>query len=142
MALTTGFSVRVPILVLSLSLLFATPAAAAQLDPAIIGVFIPIVALVVGGAVLIFAPLARAHARRLDRRGPEIPSQVSARLERIERSIEAIALEVERISEGQRFVTKLLAERPAAPAQLGPASAVGSANPAVTSALPPGEQRS
>ncbi len=31
------------------------------------------------------------------------------------RSIEAIALEVERISEGQRFVTKLLAERPDRP---------------------------
>ncbi|MFL5562997.1 MAG: hypothetical protein ACJ79K_16110 [Gemmatimonadaceae bacterium] len=31
--------------------------------------------------------------------------------ERIERSVEAIALEVERITEGQRFVAKLLAER-------------------------------
>jgi hypothetical protein len=34
----------------------------------------------------------------------------SARLERMERGIEAIAIEVERISEGQRFVTNLLAE--------------------------------
>lgn len=34
----------------------------------------------------------------------------SMRLERIEQAIEAIAVEVERISEGQRFVTKLLAE--------------------------------
>ncbi|MCC6771265.1 MAG: hypothetical protein IT360_08645 [Gemmatimonadaceae bacterium] len=33
------------------------------------------------------------------------------RLERIEQAIEAMAIEVERISEGQRFVTKLLAER-------------------------------
>ncbi len=32
------------------------------------------------------------------------------RLERIEAAIEAMAVEVERISEGQRFVTKLLAE--------------------------------
>ncbi|MGH9420612.1 MAG: hypothetical protein ACRD3J_11605 [Thermoanaerobaculia bacterium] len=33
-----------------------------------------------------------------------------ARLARIEQSIDAIALEVERISEGQRFTTKLLSE--------------------------------
>ena len=34
------------------------------------------------------------------------------RLERVEHAIEAIALEVERVGEGQRFVTKLLAESP------------------------------
>jgi hypothetical protein len=33
------------------------------------------------------------------------------RLARLEQAVEAIALEVERISEGQRFTTKLLAER-------------------------------
>jgi hypothetical protein len=33
-----------------------------------------------------------------------------ARLARIEQSVDAIALEVERISEGQRFTTKLLSE--------------------------------
>jgi hypothetical protein len=32
------------------------------------------------------------------------------RTERLERAVDAIALEVERISEGQRFVTRLLAE--------------------------------
>jgi hypothetical protein len=32
------------------------------------------------------------------------------RLERIEQAVDAIALEVERISEGQRFTAKLLAE--------------------------------
>jgi hypothetical protein len=34
------------------------------------------------------------------------------RLDRIEQAIEAVAIEVERISEGQRFVTRLLAETP------------------------------
>lgn len=34
-----------------------------------------------------------------------------ARLARIEQAVEAIALEVERISEGQRFTTKLLSEQ-------------------------------
>ncbi|MEO8562929.1 MAG: hypothetical protein ABI601_12680 [bacterium] len=33
------------------------------------------------------------------------------RLARIEQAVESIAIEVERISEGQRFTTKLLAER-------------------------------
>jgi hypothetical protein len=39
------------------------------------------------------------------------PSDVSDRLERIEHAVEAVAIEVERISEGQRFTTKLLADR-------------------------------
>ena len=34
-----------------------------------------------------------------------------ARLKRIEHAVEAIAVEVERISENQRFTTKLLSER-------------------------------
>lgn len=33
------------------------------------------------------------------------------RLARIETAVEAMAIEIERISEGQRFVTRLLAER-------------------------------
>ncbi len=37
--------------------------------------------------------------------------EISGRLERIEQAIEAIAVEVERVSEGQRFTTRLLSER-------------------------------
>lgn len=33
------------------------------------------------------------------------------RLERVEQAVESIAVEVERISEGQRYVTKLMSER-------------------------------
>ena len=36
------------------------------------------------------------------------------RMARLEQAVEAISLEVERISEGQRFTTKLLSERAAA----------------------------
>ena len=52
------------------------------------------------------------------RRGSALTDGVDdARLQRIERALEAIAIEVERISEGQRFTTKLLSERTgAAPA--------------------------
>jgi hypothetical protein len=39
------------------------------------------------------------------------PSFNDARLSRLEHAVDAIALEVERISEGQRFTTKLLSEQ-------------------------------
>ena len=60
-------------------------------------------------------PLARAYARRVEHgeTAPRIPADVTARLERMEQAIDSIAVEVERISEGQRFTTKLLAERTA-----------------------------
>jgi hypothetical protein len=41
---------------------------------------------------------------------PRTP-ELEARLERIEQAVDTIAIEMERIGEGQRFVTKLLAER-------------------------------
>lgn len=60
-------------------------------------------------------PLARAFGRRIERRGvqttAEIPPQVTAQLARIEQAVEAMSIEVERINEGQRYVTKVLAER-------------------------------
>lgn len=40
----------------------------------------------------------------------EIGSDTSPRLERLEHGMDAIAVEIERISEGQRFVTRLLSE--------------------------------
>ena len=57
-------------------------------------------------------PLARAYARKMDSdaKNPRVPMEVTGRLERIEQSLEAVAIEVERISEGQRFTTKLLSE--------------------------------
>lgn len=61
-------------------------------------------------------PVARAYGRRVERGerpgSRPLPSgeMAEARMERIERAVEAMALEVERMSEGQRFMTKLLAE--------------------------------
>lgn len=70
--------------------------------------------------VIIGLPLAKALASRIERKpmGASVPSDVSLRLERMEQSIDAIAVEIERISEGQRFTTKLLAERVAPPGSL------------------------
>ena len=64
-------------------------------------------------AIIILLPLARAFARRMDRRGgaPQIPAEVSDQLEHLNRAVDAIALEVERISEGQRFTTRLLTDQ-------------------------------
>jgi hypothetical protein len=74
---------------------------------------IPIVALVAIATVFILGPIARAYARRLEREGttPNISGDVEERLARIEHAVESIAIEVERISEGQRFTTKLLSEQ-------------------------------
>ena len=47
---------------------------------------------------------------------PELISrltELSDRVQRMDTAIDAIAVEIERISEGQRFTTRLLAERPA-----------------------------
>jgi len=58
------------------------------------------------------APLVKAWARRFEKR-TEMKQQalVEQRLAAIEQAIETVAVEVERISEGQRFTTKLLADR-------------------------------
>jgi len=53
--------------------------------------------------------------RMLRRRGPasavRLAPEESGRLEQLQRSVDVIALEVERISEGQRYVTKLLGDK-------------------------------
>ena len=75
-------------------------------------IFVPITLFGMVAVVSIGVPIARGFARRLERGAPPNASpDVLARLERIEQAIDSIAVEVERISEGQRFTTKLLAER-------------------------------
>ena len=61
--------------------------------------------------IIVGLPLARAFARRMDRRGESgSASEITPRLDRIEQAVEAIAIEVERVSEGQRFTTKAIAD--------------------------------
>jgi hypothetical protein len=64
-------------------------------------------------AIVIGLPLARAFARRMDRRGgtAQVSNEVSSQLAHLNQAVDAIALEVERISEGQRFTTRLLSEQ-------------------------------
>lgn len=62
-------------------------------------------------------PIARALARWMDRRLHAPPRdvaferQLAERLELLERNIDTVAIEVEKLSEAQRFTTRLLQER-------------------------------
>jgi septation ring formation regulator EzrA len=84
---------------------------------------------VLGGMFIVFVllPLSIAAARRIWRRGTaalaSLPRELMDRLDqldqsvnRLDQSVDSIAVEVERIGEGQRFVTRLMSERSAAPA--------------------------
>lgn len=75
-------------------------------------IIVPLGAFATAIICAIGIPLARAFARRMDAesRHPQIPMEVAGRLERMEHALEAVAIEVERISEGQRFTTRLLSE--------------------------------
>ncbi|HUF64724.1 MAG TPA: hypothetical protein VMM17_01995 [Gemmatimonadaceae bacterium] len=66
--------------------------------------------LAVGASRMMWKYAAAAPARSV------IPPETAGRLERIEQAVEAIAIEVERVSEGQRFVTKLMSEVKPVPA--------------------------
>ena len=59
-------------------------------------------------------PFAIAYARRIWKRSATvispIPQEVRDRLEQLGQSVESVALEVERIGEGQRFITKVMSE--------------------------------
>lgn len=68
-------------------------------------------------AISIALPIAIAYARRIWRGKPkDAPAKAAddsaQRMERLEQGVDAIAIEIERVAEGQRFVTKILAERP------------------------------
>ncbi len=73
-------------------------------------------AYVLGGMfmILVFLPLSIAYARRIWRRGSAavaaFPREIGDRLLRMEQAVEATAVEVERIGEGQRFLTRLFTE--------------------------------
>jgi hypothetical protein len=59
--------------------------------------------------------IGRAYVESLEvkkrARQADLPADVQDRMSRIEQAVDAIAIEVERMSEGQRFTTRLLAER-------------------------------
>jgi hypothetical protein len=76
--------------------------------------------------MVVMLPVARAFARRLDRAPapPAIAPQVAEQLTRIEHTVESMAIEIERISESQRFLTKVQAAK-SEPLALPPRPAAG-----------------
>ena len=80
-----------------------------------------VLALSIVFTVCVLGPLAIGFARTLFKRAsapaqpPMVFNEMAQRLERVEGAVDTIALEIERISEGQRFVTKLLSENQQAP---------------------------
>lgn len=73
-------------------------------------------AYVLGGLfmIIVLLPLSVALARRIWRRSAAVvtsfPRELAERLSRMEQAVEATAEEVERIGEGQRFLTRLFTE--------------------------------
>ncbi len=84
-------------------------------------------AMIIVFTVLVLCPLALAYGRAILRRAsiakpsPQLLENTQ-RLERMEQAVDTIAIEIERISEGQRFVTQLMTKR-AEPAALGEGAA-------------------
>lgn len=82
-------------------------------QPELVGLVLGALALLL--LMVIGYPIARAMARRMDRASEKAAvaagsEETLARLERIEHAVETMAVEIERISEGQRFTTRLLSE--------------------------------
>ena len=64
--------------------------------------------------VIVLLPLSIALARRIWRRGvatiTKLPAELTERLTRLEQGMDAVAVEVERIGEGQRFIARAFTE--------------------------------
>ena len=82
---------------------FERPQIPAEAVDIAVGFFVTCAVIIVGW------PISRALGRRFERRGatPALEAGVTEQLQRIEQSVEAMAIEVERISESQRFLAKL-----------------------------------
>ncbi|MGH7617324.1 MAG: hypothetical protein ACREPM_08865 [Gemmatimonadaceae bacterium] len=84
---------------------------------------IPVVSVVL---LILAFPVALAWSRRIFRGPPRghasLPADLTMRLDRMEQAVDTIAIEVERVSEGQRFMTKIMVERPAANSANAPPS--------------------
>ena len=68
--------------------------------------------------MLVFFGASRLLRRTLAR--PPAPQLEDQRLARLEQAVDAIAIEVERVSESQRFISKLLDARSQEPSKLLP----------------------
>lgn len=74
-----------------------------------------LVAIPIVFTIFVLAPIAIAYARRIWKRGATmvapIPREVTSQLEAMGQAVESIAVEVERIGEGQRFLTRVMSDQ-------------------------------
>ena len=74
-----------------------------------------IVAIPIVFTLFVLAPIAVAYARRIWKRGAPlatvVPHELTDRLEAMGQAVESIAIEVERIGEGQRFLTRVMSDK-------------------------------
>ncbi len=118
-----GVDVRIAQVTIQLAEVDAKVAVAAGVPGAIVDTPPPfepgnrdeLIAMGIAFGTLLSLPIIIAYARRIWNRGgaapAALPQDVSERIRAMERSLDAVAVEVERIGEGQRFVTQLLAAR-------------------------------
>lgn len=94
-------------------------------------VAVPISGMLMILGIVLGVPLVRSYTKRVEMRPREaLPSgEMITRLDRIEQAIEAMATEVERMAEGQRFTTKLLSEVRNAPAVIAAPQPAAAAAP-------------
>lgn len=72
---------------------------------------VAIAAIIFGTTSATILSLARMRIKATQQRGRVSDPHLEDRIERIEQAVDAIAVEVERMSESQRFTARLLAER-------------------------------
>jgi hypothetical protein len=85
-----------------------------------------VIALMAFAIFVIGLPLTIAYARRIWRKGAPtaLPQEIYDRFNRVEQSLDAIAIEVERVGESQRFLTRMQAEQAERALGAGPAQRV------------------
>ncbi len=77
-------------------------------------------AIILGGIFIfvVLLPISIAYARRIWRRGgaavAAVPTDLMDRMARLDQAVDAIAIEIERIGEGQRFMTRLFTDKDSA----------------------------
>ena len=72
---------------------------------------VAIVAIIFGTTAGTVLSLAKMKMRSMQQRSQVADPQVDERLYRIEQAVDAMAVEIERMAESQRFTARLLSER-------------------------------
>jgi hypothetical protein len=74
-------------------------------------IIIGVIGLTVSISTIVMAVARIVSSRRRKDVPQSAVAQIEVRLERMEQAIDAMATEVERVAEGQRFTSRLLADR-------------------------------